>query len=218
VHKVDPRGVQVWLEAAADLGLSVRSPYKFVEAEHAILCVALVEYFGSPLGTVVADLATIGDLNSEVERFSRFAIMRGLYPSVINIDAYYPYQRDLMIATLCDWGWRGTEGEAPDWYRPVEIGSGPHLQSVEKVPTLEDVLMHVLEEFAAFVDLAAGEDIRDEFAQWGRERLKSLLAPLADDDKYRLVEFLARERDLSDGYYQRWIATLAESLGLTSGS
>ena len=38
--------------------------------------------------------------------------------------------------------------------------------------TMEDVLMQVVEEFAAFVDLASEEDIKPSCAEWGENVLK----------------------------------------------
>ena len=50
--------------------------------------------------------------------------------------------------------------------------------------------MQVVEEFAAFVDLASEEDIKPSCAEWGRERFKTILRQLSDPQKQQVAAFL----------------------------
>ncbi len=86
---------------------------------------------------------------------------------------------------------------------------------------MEDVLMQVVEEFAAFVDLASEEDIKPSCAQWGRERLKTILRQLSDPQKQQVAAFLKQELKESSGSYSDWLQTLPTRLALidaTEGS
>jgi hypothetical protein len=78
--------------------------------------------------------------------------------------------------------------------------------------------MRVLEEFAAFVDLSGQDEVRPDVAEWGRERLRTLVAELSADEQEQLTKFLERERDASDGAYREWIDGLPNRLGLTQAS
>lgn len=90
--------------AAADLGLDVVAPY---ELEGGRQYAALIRGFGGKQGTLVDWLGSghpstgCGD---------------DLFVSVLNPDAYVPYDRDLMVETLNDWGWQSDPARAPAWF------------------------------------------------------------------------------------------------------
>lgn len=83
---------------------------------------------------------------------------------------------------------------------------------------MNETLMRVLEEFAAFLDLNGEDEVRPEVADWGRERLRGLVAELSADEQKQLVRFLEREREASDGAYREWIDGLPHRLGLAQAS
>lgn len=78
--------------------------------------------------------------------------------------------------------------------------------------------MRVLEEFAAFLDLNGEDDLRADVAEWGRERLRTLVSELSADEKQELATFLESERDASDGSYRVWIEGLPDRLGILEGT
>lgn len=99
-----------------------------------------------------------------------------------------------------------------DRYSPrrARIGQAERVAS----QSTQEVLMQIVEEFAAFLDLGSGDELNKEYATWGRDRLRMLVAALPADGKTALAEFLVRERDLSRDGYQAWIAGLPARLGL----
>jgi hypothetical protein len=78
-----------------------------------------------------------------------------------------------------------------------------------------DILMQVVEEFAAFLDLGSSDELSPEFASWGRMRLSTLLAQLPDAGKRELSAFLERQHELSTDAYGEWIDGLPSRLGLS---
>lgn len=83
---------------------------------------------------------------------------------------------------------------------------------------MNETLMRVLEEFAAFLDLNGQDEVRPDVAEWGRERLRTLVAELSAEEREQLMEFLERERDASDGAYREWLDGLPHRLGLPQAS
>ena len=79
---------------------------------------------------------------------------------------------------------------------------------------MEQVLMQVVEEFAAFLELNGADELDPEVAEWGRMRLRTRLAELTSADKERLAQFLDQQRDLSTGAYRDWMEGLPGRLGL----
>jgi NADH:ubiquinone oxidoreductase subunit C len=81
---------------------------------------------------------------------------------------------------------------------------------------VEEVLMEVVEEFAAFLDHKGADELKPEVADWGRTRLRAHLAKLSDADKVRLAAFFDQKRNLSSGAYRDWLDGLSSRLGLGS--
>ena len=104
--------VDVWRQAAEDLGIAVRAPYVLARspAGDAIECIALVEDFGSPNGTIV--LAR----HRAPESARSLARDRGRFVSLIDEVSYSSYNRALFVETLNDWGWFGQLDRVPVWY------------------------------------------------------------------------------------------------------
>ena len=101
--------IQAWLEAAADLGLEIESPFYLETKEKGIIKYGLlVKYFGSSQGTL---LISIDDL-------AKFDIPEkyGFHCSVLNPYHYSKYERKNFIETLQDWKYFGPLNKNPDWY------------------------------------------------------------------------------------------------------
>jgi hypothetical protein len=103
---------RAWRDAAEDLRISVAAPYELIDKSGAVpaVVVAWIGSFGSPQGTVVADLQS--DRNSVLSAARR----QHQFCSFINAESYARYDRDLFTATLDDWGWYGDPAESPEWY------------------------------------------------------------------------------------------------------
>jgi hypothetical protein len=96
--------VHAWCEAAESLGLELVAPYSAGQQ----VFVAWVAGFGSTRGTVIDWFAsgnTTADLKAE-----------GFYVSRINPDSYALFDRELVAATLDDWGWYGDPQHLPRGY------------------------------------------------------------------------------------------------------
>jgi hypothetical protein len=97
---------------------------------------------------------------------------------------------------------------------PFTVVSDDRNTWVGTVRRMNETLMRVLEEFAAFLDLNGEEELRPDVAEWGRERLCTLVRDLTSEERAELVRFLEKERDESDGGYREWIEGLPDRLGL----
>jgi hypothetical protein len=74
--------------------------------------------------------------------------------------------------------------------------------------------MRVVEEFAAFLDLNQSDEVEASAAEWGRARLKTLMADLSRDEQLELRRFLTREAEASSDSYRAWVVGLADRLEL----
>ena len=101
-----------WSAAAVDLGIHVTTPASFEFGERMVEFDALIENFGSPAGTAVVPLQETDSAMREA------ALEAGVFLSQLS-PAYAAYDRALFIDTLNDWGWFGTEGTEPAWFRKV---------------------------------------------------------------------------------------------------
>ena len=106
MSNIDPRLVEAWRTAAAELGISVVAPVE-IGGE---TCVALLRDFGSPAGAVVVE---VDGLRAEAATASAEAA--GYFVSAMTAAAYERFDRELFVTTLDDWGWFGS-GDAPPWY------------------------------------------------------------------------------------------------------
>jgi hypothetical protein len=100
---------QAWKDAAADLEISVQAPY-WIPADGSYRCIAWIEHFGRPNGTLA-----VRNHGGGWKVIQSEAASRGLFLSALS-DSYRHYQRDRFIATLDDWGWFGPDNQRPAWY------------------------------------------------------------------------------------------------------
>lgn len=107
--------IRSWLECREELGVDLEAPSEYPPGSGQ-RCVTRLRWFGSPNGMVVVRLQD----PAHVEAY-RQARQDGLYCSAINPAAYQPFNRDLFVETLDDWGWYGLPEDQPEWYR----ASGP---------------------------------------------------------------------------------------------
>lgn len=95
-----------WKRAANDLGLEIVSPYQvdFSGQNYIEVCL-LLKNFGAPRGMQMA-------LNADD------LIVAGYGVSVLNeVDVAEPYDRDVIIEVLADWGWSEDEKLKPIWLK-----------------------------------------------------------------------------------------------------
>jgi hypothetical protein len=107
----DSEFVRAWHQAAHDLGLSAEAPFTLTTAEGEFAFPAFVRHFGSPLGTLVLS----GAVRGHDRRAYAAARAAGYFVSVLS-DSYACYGRQLIIDTLNDWQFFGSEAERPAWY------------------------------------------------------------------------------------------------------
>jgi hypothetical protein len=69
-----------------------------------------VERFGTSSGIVLIDRRVASEEARVMIR------QRGMTYSLIDVEAYGQYDRDLFIASLDDWGWFGKRAKQPQWY------------------------------------------------------------------------------------------------------
>ena len=101
---------QAWVEASRDLGIRYIHPYTFITKNGQSMTTTggLLPNFGSPNGTLLLtrfDPEEVGDAVDE-ERY---------FLSALNPHHYEPYQREVFIEALNDWGWYGVEAPPP-WF------------------------------------------------------------------------------------------------------
>jgi hypothetical protein len=101
---------QAWIAAAADLGILVEHPYAFIaqNGEQLTTVGVYLPDFGSPHGALLPcryDKRHVHDADPATPYF------RSYFGS-----GYEPYQCELFIEMLNDWGWFGA-GEPPIWFR-----------------------------------------------------------------------------------------------------
>lgn len=100
---------QVWLVAAADLGIRVEAPFELrTDDGRVATCAAWLPDFGGPRGTVLASRFA-PDWAPEA------AAAAGYYTSGLNPAHYEPYDRARYVAALTDWGWYGDAEARPSW-------------------------------------------------------------------------------------------------------
>jgi hypothetical protein len=95
---------QVWLLAAADLGIRVTAPFAVTTKEGSISFDALVHDFGSNNGML---------LFSKWDKEKAAAATASGYG--FSCISSTEYGREATIEALRDWGWGGPESERPEW-------------------------------------------------------------------------------------------------------
>ena len=104
--------VEAWLEASSDLGIEVIHPFTFQSTTGEFITIVGVYLpdFGSVKGTLLTcrfDSDEVYDLLDKDKT--------GFHQSGLNPNSYEPYNRDVYVETLNDWGWYGL-GKPPHWY------------------------------------------------------------------------------------------------------
>jgi hypothetical protein len=102
--------VAAWSAAAKDLGLDIERDVRLpAGGDQYVVWPLLIRNFGTSRGTVI-DVGNATGHRSEVEA----AQVGGVAYSFLS-PRYEVYDRELFIATLNDWGWRGP-ADPPPWY------------------------------------------------------------------------------------------------------
>ncbi|NNN22582.1 MAG: hypothetical protein HKL80_11355 [Acidimicrobiales bacterium] len=104
--------IVAWQQASQDLEIMIHAPFvlKAESKGETIHCIALVEDFGSPNGTVVLGRHTPS------KSAQLIAHIQGRFFSLVDEESYSVYSRSLFVATLNDWGWFGARRQPPEWY------------------------------------------------------------------------------------------------------
>ena len=101
--------IEAWKQAAVDLQISVKTPFKLIDLNgNEIYFSLLIEGFGSKLGTLIITL----------DDFTHFDLPEehGYYCSALNLKSYSKYNREDFIDTLEDWQYFGDPHLKPNWY------------------------------------------------------------------------------------------------------
>jgi hypothetical protein len=105
-----------WIEASKDLGFRFIHPYKFTGLDGKDYEVdGLIPDFGYGKGALITSRKTdeeailMADLTNDY-------LISGLSPRY-----YDKYDREIIIETLSDWGWKGEEQKKPDWIIKKQI-------------------------------------------------------------------------------------------------
>ena len=104
------RLMEVWREAAADLGIEVVVPYLFQSNGFEYQFVALITGFGSRRGTLVC-------LSEEFGKILKMATQSGFYCYGIDAESGDRYDREKFIQILNELGWYGDLFTVPTWYQ-----------------------------------------------------------------------------------------------------
>lgn len=106
--------VNAWAIASVELGIELEAPFILRANGREHLCIAwLPHFFSAKRGVVVASLET------DPVTFASDAESEGYAYSLVNVQTYGQFDRDLFINTLKDWGYYGSEEKKPSWYAGV---------------------------------------------------------------------------------------------------
>lgn len=109
--EIDQRFVDVWLEAARDLGIRIRAPHEIrAPGGKRVLCEVFLPDFGSANGAII--------VTAKSERRLRSTLRAGGYWVAVHPDrGARTYNRNMFRDELEDIRWFGPETEKPSWYR-----------------------------------------------------------------------------------------------------
>ncbi len=115
--------IATWLQAGRDLDIVIHAPFvlKVESKGEPIHCIALVEDFGSPNGTVVLGRHT------PPKSAQSIAHTQGRFLSLVDEESHSLCNRSPFIAPLNDWGWFGARRQPPEWYTD-QPWTGPETQ------------------------------------------------------------------------------------------
>ncbi|MEO6036370.1 MAG: hypothetical protein ABIQ35_14040 [Verrucomicrobiota bacterium] len=94
--------IEVWREAARDLGFTFISPFTLPDGDDTLAYVGLVAEFGSHRGTLIIEDSS----GNEQSRLMRIASDLGYGFSCMSM-SHEPYDRDVKIELLNEWRWCG---------------------------------------------------------------------------------------------------------------
>lgn len=103
--------LEVWQEAAIDLGLDVQAPFELdLQTGARIKGRLLLKDFGAENGMiVVTDFSLVADSVDEI-------VAAGYgYSTLSELDRADSYDRSDFIEMLQDWGWSGPKAARPAW-------------------------------------------------------------------------------------------------------
>lgn len=110
---LDHRTIAQWRVAAHDLGFTFVAPFTLEHAGESLECLGWLPQFGSERGMLI--ITSRGEAQSR--RIQAAALLGYGYSCFDASDE--PYDRDVAIEVLTDWGWSSAE-PAPAWYTSVE--------------------------------------------------------------------------------------------------
>lgn len=108
----EQRTIDHWREPAADLGFRFVAPFTLEHAGETLTYLGWLPQFSSPYGMLIITVESL----DEQERLMDAARARGFHYSCMS-PSDDPYDRDVVIDVLNDWGWASSEA-APGWYTP----------------------------------------------------------------------------------------------------
>jgi hypothetical protein len=108
----EARTIETWREAADDLGFRFVAPYTLQDAGESLAYLGWVPQFGTDYGMLI-----ISEESDQLQRrLIDAAAAQGFGYSCMTPSGE-PYDRDVTIDVLTDWGWASSES-APSWYTP----------------------------------------------------------------------------------------------------
>ena len=106
----EQRLLEAWQKAAGDLGLRLTAPFPHSAPDgRSFIYTALVHEFGAPKGALLTLLAAGRSL-------ADCPHADGYHVSLLSLERYARYDRQLFIDTLDDFGYFGPEEMKPAWY------------------------------------------------------------------------------------------------------
>jgi len=110
-----------WQEAAKDLGICVKAPFKLKDKKGRIFYYsAYIPDFGSPNGALVLLIKPPKfDHDSQAEECAK---QNGYWYSFLNTELYSSYNRSEFISMLDDWQYFGSANKKPSWYTGAPWG------------------------------------------------------------------------------------------------
>ena len=108
--KEESKIAQSWLLAAAELHITVITPYVLDFDDEKYEFIALIKDFGCPSGTLICLPDSWDDLG-----YADIAELNGFYCSGLYPESYMQYERNHFIEALEDWGYFGDEIKRPVW-------------------------------------------------------------------------------------------------------
>jgi ActR/RegA family two-component response regulator len=100
---------QYWADAAEDLRLSVDAPFSVaIPTGESFEFIARLRYFGAENGMLL--LSDYGAIATHSEAL----VALGYGYSTLS-DPCEPYEREMCLELLRDWGWSGPAQDTPDW-------------------------------------------------------------------------------------------------------